>query len=87
MTARTNGPMDDEPDIVAFCCHYCAFTAADLKRPGYVLVAAGIFWKGFLKGGSQAGVWIIDRLRHSPSSLLSLPEVFRRTEGRSGTFE
>ena len=22
--------MDDEPDIIAFCCHYCAFTAADL---------------------------------------------------------
>ena len=22
--------MDREPVIVAFCCHYCAFTAADL---------------------------------------------------------
>ena len=22
--------MDKEPEIIAFCCHYCAFTAADL---------------------------------------------------------
>ena len=22
--------MTDEPNIIAFCCHYCAFTAADL---------------------------------------------------------
>lgn len=22
--------MDTEPNIIAFCCHYCAFTAADL---------------------------------------------------------
>ncbi|MFC1606498.1 hydrogenase iron-sulfur subunit [Candidatus Latescibacterota bacterium] len=22
--------MDSEPTIIAFCCHYCAFTAADL---------------------------------------------------------
>ncbi|NIA12756.1 MAG: hydrogenase iron-sulfur subunit [Nitrospiraceae bacterium] len=22
--------MDNEPNIIAFCCHYCAFTAADL---------------------------------------------------------
>lgn len=22
--------MENEPNIVAFCCHYCAFTAADL---------------------------------------------------------
>jgi len=22
--------MEDEPNIIAFCCHYCAFTAADL---------------------------------------------------------
>jgi len=22
--------MSDEPNIIAFCCHYCAFTAADL---------------------------------------------------------
>jgi len=22
--------MDHEPTIIAFCCHYCAFTAADL---------------------------------------------------------
>ena len=22
--------MDNEPTIIAFCCHYCAFTAADL---------------------------------------------------------
>lgn len=31
MSRNTNNQhMSDEPNIIAFCCHYCAFTAADL---------------------------------------------------------
>jgi F420-non-reducing hydrogenase iron-sulfur subunit len=28
--SKVAGNMENEPTIIAFCCHYCAFTAADL---------------------------------------------------------
>ncbi|MAG13327.1 MAG: ABC transporter permease [Spirochaetales bacterium] len=43
--------------------------AAGARVPGHRIVLGRVFWTGFLKGGVQGGVWVVDRVLRYPGFL------------------